>query len=174
MKINDNSHPLSSTDILDQLPGNVYWKNLKGECLGCNKNNAAIFDADPKDLIGLTDYDIMSHDIARKLEKNNKRVIETGEPLIIEEEGIDRYQKPARYLSYKKPLKNNYVRYFEDIYFDRGVSNILQISRKLFNNDCEIFKSQFNFNCSKFGKNLSRPLLCNVSIRSLIQFSHSG
>ena len=41
----------------------------------------------------------------------------------------------------KKPLKNNYVRYFEDIYIDREVSNILQISRKLFNNDCEIFKS---------------------------------
>ena len=33
-------------------------------------------------------------------------MIETAEPLIIEEEGIDRYQKPARYLSYKKPLKN--------------------------------------------------------------------
>jgi len=40
-----------------------------------------------------------------------------------------------------KPLKNNYVRYLDKIYTDRKVSNILQISRKLFDNNYQIFKS---------------------------------
>lgn len=38
-----SSHQLTVQYILDNAPGHVYWKNSKGEFLGCNKQQAKSF-----------------------------------------------------------------------------------------------------------------------------------
>ena len=65
--------------ILDLLNISIYWKDLEGRYLGCNKY---MLDMDGvssrKEIIGKTDYDLLTKEDADRVTKVDKFVIENG------------------------------------------------------------------------------------------------
>ncbi|NNM58555.1 MAG: PAS domain-containing protein [Legionellales bacterium] len=99
--------------ILDDIPGSVYWKNKHGIYLGRNLYSAkqmevAKLEIDPlqDDVIGKTDYDLFSADIADELRKNDLEVMSTGKEMVKEEVFTLPNGETLILLSTKKPLRN--------------------------------------------------------------------
>lgn len=98
---------VSFKEILQQLPGHIYWKDKDGRGLGCNINNYkdnGLKSLD--DYIGTTDYDLFSKQEADKLRQTDLEVMQTGQLKVIEESASDPSGKSALYLSHKVPLRN--------------------------------------------------------------------
>src|SRR3990167_112688 len=94
-------------EIILSIPVNVYWKNIKGEFLGCNKAVAAICHLDdPKEIIGKTNHDLFDKVLADKITKNDKIVFEKAKVLVIEETGVNETGEIVTYLTTKSPLYN--------------------------------------------------------------------
>ncbi len=94
-------------NIIANMPGNVYWKDINGFNLGCNNNLAkALGYSKPAELKGKTDYDFYPKDKADILRKNDDKILATGLPKIIEEKGENKDGKTQTYLTNKIPLKD--------------------------------------------------------------------
>jgi len=66
--------------VLDTIPQRVFWKDKNSVYLGCNKPLAEDAGyADPGALIGKTDYETASKEIADKFRADDRYVMETGE-----------------------------------------------------------------------------------------------
>jgi len=98
---------ISLGDILEQLPGHIYWKDKDGVYLGCNRNNWKDFGlASYLEFKGKTDYDLFSKDEAKQIKSIDQEVIRTGQ-LEIAEELTTTDGQTSIYLSHKMPLKNH-------------------------------------------------------------------
>lgn len=98
-------------EILNQLPGHVYWKSKEGVCLGSNTNNWRDFGLNSlADFKGKNDYDLFSTEEADKLRAIDEEVMRTGELKIVEEKLTTVNGKTTIYLSHKMPLKNKFNR----------------------------------------------------------------
>ena len=90
-------------NVLNTIPGHVYWKDINGVYLGCNDLQARDVGLTKEEMIGKTDYDVASRDVADKLRRIDKKVMEEKKAITIEEEapalGVKRI-----YLSQKTPL----------------------------------------------------------------------
>jgi PAS domain S-box-containing protein len=73
--------------VLDTIPQRVFWKDKNSVFLGCNKANArdAGF-ADPAQMVGKSDYDYTSTEVAELYRADDRRVMETGQGRINYEE----------------------------------------------------------------------------------------
>ncbi len=91
--------------IFDLVPGNVFWKGKDGKYLGCNKSQAnQLHLKSPKDIIGLTLFDLLPEHIATIIEKNDNYVMRSGKEYVIEEQGYNEFGHLSMYLSRKLPL----------------------------------------------------------------------
>jgi PAS domain S-box-containing protein len=75
--------------ILDHIPQRIFWKDRAGRYLGCNRVFA--HDAgldDPAAIVGLTDRDLLWRDQAEAFQTGDRTVMETGAPLLAQEEEI--------------------------------------------------------------------------------------
>lgn len=89
-------------NIVEILPGNIYWKNKDGVYLGCNVELARYYGYNSvSDIINKTDYDFFEKDIADKLREHDIYIMKEQTPKIIEERNLDDY-----FLSNKAPIKN--------------------------------------------------------------------
>ena len=86
-----NSHnPLTSEialkKILDVIPGHVYWKDLNGIFLGCNKRQAENYGFKNETyIIGKKDNNFLKEDIAQEIKANDQKIITNKLEEIIEE-----------------------------------------------------------------------------------------
>ena len=117
----DNAE-LTLANILDNLPGHVYWKNLDSVFQGCNKAqaNSAGF-ADQHGVIGKTDYDMPWHNEANELRESDALVMRNRQTLTREEASqLADSNKISIFLSKKTPLldKNGTVVGILGISFD--------------------------------------------------------
>jgi len=95
-------------NIIAMMPGNVYWINQKGICLGCNQNLVNIMGFSlKKEIVGHSPYRLMSKELAKLTRENDRKIMVSGIAQTFEEEGIDIGGKPATYLTKKVPLKND-------------------------------------------------------------------
>ncbi|MEE9452108.1 MAG: PAS domain-containing sensor histidine kinase [Gammaproteobacteria bacterium] len=102
-------------NIIRDLPGIIYWKDRNGVYLGCNQNTLNLIGAQPVDeLIGKTDYDIaeklgMEKYVPEKFIRDDKQVMDTGEPLLNQEEPPFRTASGDEIfeLTNRTPLKNS-------------------------------------------------------------------
>ncbi|MBS0359660.1 MAG: PAS domain-containing sensor histidine kinase [Proteobacteria bacterium] len=91
--------------IINVLPGNIYWKDCDGRFLGCNENMAKIIGLNGiQNVIGKTDFDLFSKDIADVTVQNDIAVMKDMKEHAVEEAGFDIQGKKAIYLSKKSPL----------------------------------------------------------------------
>jgi two-component system, OmpR family, aerobic respiration control sensor histidine kinase ArcB len=117
---NENiNHKIALENILNNLPGHVYWKNLTGYYLGCNIQQARTcgFNA-PEEMIGNTDYDMPWKEQADFYRENDLQVMETGIPVLTEEEGTLENGEVHTFLANKIPLRDT----------DKKIIGILGIS----------------------------------------------
>lgn len=99
--------------ILDQVPGCIYWKDNKGIYLGQNQFSADNLygheiehTRDKNSIIGKSDFDIYTTDVAKQFRRHDAEVIENQRVMYKEEllelETGDKYIQ----LSTKQPLRN--------------------------------------------------------------------
>lgn len=95
-----------SLAILDQTSISVYMKDIEGRYIFANKRYIEILNISEKHLMGRTDYDLFSQDVADNLTNNDRIVMEKGNPIDFEETVILGNQE-YYYLSTKFPLLNS-------------------------------------------------------------------
>lgn len=99
---------ITHEELLQQLPGHVYWKNVDGKMMGCNINNWKDFGLTSfAEYEGKVDHAVINKKDADLLRKVDLEVMKT-EQLVIAEEFYkpDPATEERVYLSHKVPLKN--------------------------------------------------------------------
>ncbi len=78
--------------LLDNLPGDIYWKDKEGVWLGLNKHcleslvrMGVINTAQEQEVIGKTDYELFNKQTADAYRLNDQKVLATEQEIIIEE-----------------------------------------------------------------------------------------
>jgi len=68
--------------VINNVPQYVFWKDENCMFLGCNQNFAdAIQIQSPNDIIGKTDFDIVSEDKAKRFIEIDKQIMKTNKPI---------------------------------------------------------------------------------------------
>ena len=78
------TEPFCVSEIFDFLPDVYYFtKNKDLQFVKVNQAFAKLFGySSADDLIGLTDYDLVSHHLASRYEKDDRHILATAEPLV--------------------------------------------------------------------------------------------
>lgn len=119
-------------NILDNMPGFVYWKNKAGVILGDNKLHANILGfSSTKEVIGKTDYDLSWKDQAERLRQNDLEVMRKGKSITIEEEGTLPNGKKIIGLTHKAPLRNEKKRVIGIIGISLDITEQKRIEQEL-------------------------------------------
>lgn len=92
-------------DIISVVPGSIYWKNKEGIYLGCNDFMAKTAGLSISDIIGKSDYELWPSQAA-KLCENDKRVMDLGQSIRIEEEVTLSNGKKRYFIVDKMPLRD--------------------------------------------------------------------
>lgn len=104
---NQNKEIQILNQVIQNLPGSIYWKDTNGVYLGLNKFSAekmCAFGFLEQEIIGKTDYDVFEKNIAAHYRKHDLEVMITGKPVVCEEVlNLTSGQKMVQ-LSSKKPL----------------------------------------------------------------------
>lgn len=92
-------------NIIDKMPGTVYWLDREGRYLGCNENEArAIGLASRAEIVGKRNTDIEGFLVSEALDPINEQVMSTGQSMIVEEPVRLKDGSIGTYLSSKFPL----------------------------------------------------------------------
>jgi two-component system, OmpR family, aerobic respiration control sensor histidine kinase ArcB len=98
---------LTLADVIDQLPGHIYWKNKDGVFLGSNQLNWKDFGLkSQEDYLGKTDYDLFPKAQADAITYTDNEVMRTGKLHIVEETAKGGDGTLGLFLSHKAPLRN--------------------------------------------------------------------
>lgn len=89
--------------ILDASPGAVYVKDLQGRYLLVNNKSEALIGLPREQILGKTDHEFLSKEVADALQANDLRVLKTGRPLS-EEENLPQEDGARTFISTKFPL----------------------------------------------------------------------
>ncbi|MCD6045013.1 MAG: Histidine kinase [Gammaproteobacteria bacterium] len=103
-------------NIINTIPGSVYWKDLTGRYLGCNDYQKNMNGG--RDLIGLKDNELPWAEKVAEIRKNDDAVISTGAILEFEEHPILASGERITTLTRKAPLYNK----------DKDIIGVLGIS----------------------------------------------
>lgn len=69
--------------LLYSIPDYIYFKDVNGKFLKISRSLAALFHFDdPKDMIGKTDFDVHSEELAREVYQDEQNLMRTGENII--------------------------------------------------------------------------------------------
>jgi PAS domain S-box-containing protein len=94
--------------VIDRIPDAIYAKDRQGRFLFKNKADAAMMGAESADaVIGRTDFDFYPPEIARATAEDDRRVIESGEPVIGKiERLVDHEGREYAFSTTKAPLRD--------------------------------------------------------------------
>ena len=78
------AHPEEFFDfLLEKIPDQVYFKDRQGRFLRASRAVADYLDvADPNEIIGKSDFDFWSEDTAKEAAEDEKRIMETRQPMV--------------------------------------------------------------------------------------------
>jgi hypothetical protein len=71
--------------LFESLPQKIFYKDADAVYISCNSNYAADLGIAPADIAGKTDFDFYPEELAEKFREDDRRVIETGNMLDMEE-----------------------------------------------------------------------------------------
>ncbi len=94
--------------LLDNIPDHIYFKDAQSRYLRVNKAKAQMHGLSrPEEAVNRSMFDFHSAECARQIEAEEKRVMETGQPVINREERVTDSQGRERWLSTTKlPLRD--------------------------------------------------------------------
>ncbi|MBW6470703.1 MAG: PAS domain S-box protein, partial [Methanosarcinaceae archaeon] len=87
-KINLQESKNKYKTLFENLPQKIFNKDVNSVYVSCNENYAKDLNIGPDEIVGKTDYDLYSHELADKYRADDKRIIESGLTEEIEEEYI--------------------------------------------------------------------------------------
>jgi PAS domain S-box-containing protein len=114
-------------NIMDASQTVIYMKDLQGRYLHINKRYQDIFQLSKEMIIGKTDYQLFSQEIADNFRKNDLMVIGSGQPVETEEQALHADNAYHTYLSVKVPLHNS----AGEVYAMCGISTDITERKKL-------------------------------------------
>jgi PAS domain S-box-containing protein len=88
--------------LLDNIPDSIYFKDAERKFIKVNKTKASHSHVTKKDMIGKTDFDFFSEGDARKTNEDDRRVMETGKPIVNKTEKITDKNGLERWVSVTK------------------------------------------------------------------------
>ena len=88
--------------LMDNIPDSVYFKDEQHRFVHINKAKALHSHIKPEEMIGKTDFDFFPHDQAQKAFDDEKRIMDTGEPIINEIEKLTHKDGSDRWISVTK------------------------------------------------------------------------
>lgn len=95
------------SEIIDLIPGHVYWKDKHGKYIGCNDRQAkSLGYSSNQDLIGKSDFEISPKKIAEKIRKNDLKIMNKLSTEQLEEKVINANGTESTMISHKIPLKS--------------------------------------------------------------------
>lgn len=95
--------------IIDKLPANLFWMDLKGKILGANTEMSKVVGHQTRqEIIGKNIADFVPDDVVDMVHENNAQVIRDDKIIAFEERvKLEREGEEAVFLSYKVPLKDD-------------------------------------------------------------------
>ena len=97
------SETLTLKNLLEILPGHIYWKNRDGIYLGCNLQQANYYGLNSAEkILNRTDFDVLPESVAKKIRHNDLKIMKEGITSVFEESNKGDY-----FLSSKSPIKND-------------------------------------------------------------------
>ncbi len=88
--------------LLDNIPDSIYFKDENNRFILVNKAKAEHSQVKPEDMIGKTDFDFLAESQARKAFEDDKRILQTGIPIIAETEKLIGKDGSERWVSVTK------------------------------------------------------------------------
>ena len=88
--------------ILENTTAVMYLKDTEGRYVFVNAEYERLFDVDTEGLVGKTDSEIHPPEVAETVHRNDRRVVEAGEPIEVEEQVVVNGEERT-YLSLKVP-----------------------------------------------------------------------
>ncbi len=93
------------TALIDNLPLNVFVKDLDSRKILVNKSECEYLEKSPKELIGKTDYDLYDEEVAKISREEDLEVIKTLKPILGKETiSIKKNGQTTNFLTSKIPL----------------------------------------------------------------------
>lgn len=103
------------TDLIENLPASIYWKNREGIYLGRNSYAAERMfllgyeqSCDKEWIAGKSDFDFFPLEVANHFRINDGKIMQSNNACWYEEENVLPNGQRIKQLSYKKPLYNQY------------------------------------------------------------------
>lgn len=119
-------------DLLDNLPGNVYWKDKQSRYLGCNKSVWDMAGLKSRaDIIGKTDFELCWSEFAHDWVAADNKVLRTGKQVIKEEKIRLSNGTVLTELTHKSPLKNQHGEIIGTIGASLDITEFNETKRKL-------------------------------------------
>lgn len=91
--------------VLNNADAGIFMKNNKGHYLYANQNAAELFGVSQEELIGKTDYDLMSSTEAEKFARSDRKVLKSGKKIKVEEDFTPDDGVPRHYWTIKIPVE---------------------------------------------------------------------
>lgn len=94
--------------LMDSNPQYIFWKDVKGTYLGCNKLYAYFCDIPkPADIVGTTNYDYMKAEEAKVCLEADAEILKNGNAMLNFEEYVTNANGESKWYNINKvPLKD--------------------------------------------------------------------
>jgi len=93
--------------LLENLPQRIFYKDRNLVYVSCSENYANDLNIRPNEIIGKTDYDFYPKELAEKYRADDKKVIESGQTVDVEEKYI-KNEKELFVHTIKTPLRDEH------------------------------------------------------------------
>ncbi len=138
----ENEEALSNERILlrtliDNLPVSVYAKDTTGRKTLANKADLLYMGLEHEsEAIGKTDYDLYPRELASKLYSNDQKVLQSGQPLLDQEELLPGKEEKERWvLTSKVPFLDNQGKMLGILGIGRDISDWKKMRKELENSE---------------------------------------
>jgi len=119
--------------LMDNIPDSIYFKDSSSRFIMVSKAHAERMGLkSPKEVRGKTDFDFYAEEFAREAYEDERRIIETGRPLINKIEKIITKDGAIRWVSATKvPILNDHGRVVGIIGISRDITKYMEMQRQM-------------------------------------------
>ena len=117
--------------LLDNIPDSIYFKDKESRFIKVNEAKAEHSNVSPKDMIDKTDFDFLPKEQAEKIHEDDRKVMETGEPIVNKIEKITDAKGTEHWISVTKaPRYNKQGQIIGTMGISRDITQLRRSERK--------------------------------------------
>ncbi|RLI37543.1 hypothetical protein DRO55_01115 [Candidatus Bathyarchaeota archaeon] len=119
--------------LMDNIPDSIYFKDSSSRFIMVSNAHAKNMGLkSPEEARGKTDFDFYAEDFAREAYEDERRIIETGQPLINKIEKIVTKNGTIRWVSATKvPIFNDHGRVIGIVGISRDITKYMEMQRQM-------------------------------------------